>query len=140
MATFKIYNCDVGFKYKGTDYQFTDVNSVAFENPTRNRLTRGSNGKNETGLSYTEGIREPKRATIAGMNIPIAMYNVFGDIFRKKERIDFYAIDRTDGSSKWLKEAILSNEPEQLNLDDTPESLEVSIELESFQSIEIHKS
>ena len=51
-----------------------------------------------------------------------------------------YCISRTDGSSKMAKNAVLSNKPQQLTVDETAESLNVSLEFETFDSSEVHKS
>jgi hypothetical protein len=69
-----------------------------------------------------------------------ALKAVLDDCFENQTRCDVYAIDRTDGSSKMAKNALLSNRPQQLALDDTAESMNVSLEFETFDSSENHKS
>ena len=137
---FKIYNCDFGIKVNGTPYEFEHVAQVTIEDPERNRLTRGNNAKNMTGLSYKDGLKDPKRWTIPILNMSAALKVVLDDCFQNQTRCEVYAIDRTSGSSKMAKNAILSNSPQQLTLDDTAESMQVSLEFETFDSSEVHKS
>lgn len=137
---FKLYDCDVGLKIAGVPYEFNHVYQVTIEDPERNRLTRGNNAKNNDGLVYKDGLKDPKRWTmqIAGMTSDFK--TLLEDCFKNQTRIECYAISRKDGSSKMAKKAILSNNPQQLSLDDTAESMQVAIEIESFDLSEVHKS
>lgn len=137
---FKIYNCDFGIKYNGANYDFEHVSEVQIEDPERNRLTRGANSSNKTGLSYKDGLKEPKRWTIPILNMSAELKAVLDDVYDNQGRVDLYCIDRTDGSSKMAKQALLSNRAQQLTLDETAESLQVSLEFETFDSSEVHKS
>lgn len=137
---FKLYDCDVGIKVDGVSYDFEHVVSVGIEDPERNRLTRGNNAKNKTGLAYKDGLKDPTRATVPIMDMSIELKALFDDCFTNQKRLDFYCISRKTGSSKMLKNAILSNRPQQLTLDDTAESLQVSLEFESFDSSEVLKT
>lgn len=136
---FKIYNCDFGIKVSGTSYDFEHVAQVTIEDPERNRLTRGNNAKNMTGLSYKDGLKDPKRWTVPILNMSAALKAVLDGCFKNQTRLDVYCIDRSSGSSKWAKNAVLSNVPQQLTLDDTAESMQVSLEFETFDSSEVHK-
>lgn len=138
--TFKIYNCDFGFKYNGVTYNFDHVDSVEIEDPERNRLTRGANATNKTGIAYREGLKEPKRWTIPILNMSAELKAVMDEIYDSQARVDAFCIDRTDGSSKMSKNSILSNRPQQLTIDESAESINVSIEFESFDLTETHKS
>lgn len=140
MGSFKMYECDFGVKINGVSYDFTDVAEVQVEDPLRNRLVRGSNGKNTTGLTYRDGVRDPKRWTIPILNMSIDLKAVLDSAFENATRLDVYCISRKDGSSKMLKSAVLCNQPQQLTIDETPESMNVSLEFEGFQSDEVHKS
>lgn len=137
---FQIYNCDFGFKMDGVKYEFDHVAELQSEDPERNRLTRGANAKNKTGLVYKDGLREPKRWTIPILQMSAALKEALDLAFDQQKRIEPYCIDRKDGSMKMMKQAILSNRPQQLTLDDSAESMNVSIEFESFEPIEVHKS
>jgi hypothetical protein len=139
MASFKIYNCDFGIKLNGVDYSFTHVAELQIEDPERNRLTRGANAGNKEGIAYKEGIKEPKRWTIPILAMTAALKEVLDGCFDNQSRIDVYCIDRASGSSKMLKLAILSNRPQQLAVDETAESMNVSLEFEGFDSSEVHK-
>ena len=137
---FKMYNCDFGFKRNGVTYEFEDVAELQIEDNERNRLTRGANAKNKIGLPYKDGLKDPKRWTLPLLNMTIEIKQVLDEVYDNLERIEVFAIDRTDGSSKMAKNAVLSNKPQQLTLDETAESMNVSLEFETFDSSEIHKS
>lgn len=139
MARFTLYGCDFGFKYNGQNYDFTDVAELQVEDPERNSLTRGANGKNKVGLVFRTGVRDPKRWTMPVLNLTIEIKELLDLIFDSQARIDVYAIDRQNGSSKMAKTAILANRPQQLALTDSPDSLNVSLEFETFNSTETHK-
>jgi hypothetical protein len=137
---FKIYNCDFGIKVDGVSYDFEHVSELQIDDPERNQLTRGGNAKNTVGLSYKDGLKEPKRWTLPILNMSAALKGVLDSCFDKQTRIDVYCIDRTDGSSKMAKNAILSNRPQQLTVDESAESMNVSLEFVTFNSTETHKS
>lgn len=137
---FKIYNCDFGVKVNGTSYDFVDVAELQVEDPEKNKLVRGGNAKNKLGLAYKEGVKEPKKWTIPILNMSATLKGVLDGCFDDQTRVDVYAVDRTDGSSKIAKQAILCNRPQQLKLDDSPDSMHVSLEFETFDSNEAHKS
>lgn len=136
---FKIYNCDFGFKINSTKYDFEHVDSVGIEDPERNQLTRGANAKNKTGLAYKDGLKEPKRWTIPILDMSPALKDVMESAYDNQTRMDVYCIDRQNGSSKFLNQALLSNRPQQLTLDETPESMQVSLEFISFDTKEVLK-
>lgn len=137
---FKLTDCEVGIKLDGVTYQFEHVDSVGIEDPERNKLVRGANAGNKTGLVYREGIKEPKRWTVPILNMSADLKEVLDAAFEAQTRMDVYVISRSDGSSKMAKNAVLSNRPQQLNLDETPESMQVSLEFETFDSSEVFKS
>lgn len=137
---FKMYDCDFGIKVDGVGYDFEHVAELQIEDPERNRLTRGNNAKNKLGLTYKDGLKDPKKWTIPIMNMSAALKSVLDGVFEQQTRVEVYAISRSDGSSKMAKNAILSNRPQQLTLDDTAESMNVSLEFETFDSSENHKS
>lgn len=137
---FKMYDCDFGIKYNGVSYDFTEVSNLTIEDPENTRLVRGANASNKVGLSYREGLKEAKKITVVIMNMPIELKEVLDTIFKDQARIDVYCISRGDGSSKMAKNAVLCQMPQQLSLDDTPDSLNVSLAFESFDLSEVHKS
>lgn len=136
---FKIYNCDFGFKLDSTNYDFEDVVSLSVESVRRTRLTRGANAKNKAGIVFEEGVREPDKWTVIIQNMSEALQLVLLDAYKNKKRLDVYAIDRTSGSSKMARTGVLSNQPQQLTLDDSPDSMNVQLEFETFDSTEVHK-
>jgi hypothetical protein len=137
---FKLYDCDVGIKVEGVSYEYKHVAQVTVEDPERNRLTRGNNATNKDGLVYKDGLKDPKRWNMPVMDLDAAMYDLLNRCFDNQLRLEVFAISRKDGSSKMAKKAILSNRPQQLTLDDTAESMQVSLEFESFDLSEVHKN
>ncbi len=137
---FKIHDCDFGVKINGTSYDFEHVAELTIEDPEKNKLTRGANAKNKVGLVYKEGLKDPKRWTIPILNMSAELKLVLDDVFNDKTRCEVYCIDRTDGSSKMAKQAILCNKPQQLSITDSADSMNVSLEFETFDSSEVHKS
>lgn len=138
---FKVYNSDFGMKIGGVDYNFTHVDNMQIEDPENNRLVRGANATNKEGLVYKEGSKEPKRVTVTIMGMSPELKAVLDDCFKEKTRIEaVYCIDRTDGSGKMAKNAILCQQPQQLTVDESPESMNVALIFESFDMSEVHKS
>jgi hypothetical protein len=137
---FKLYDCDIGIKYNGTNYDFTHVQSVTIEDPENTKLVRGSNGGNKMGLVYKEGIKEPKKVTIPIMGLTIELKAVLDQAYQNKDRLDVFCVSRSDGSAKMAKNAIICMQPQQLTLDENPDSMNVSLVFESFDLTEIHKS
>ena len=140
MGSFKLYDMDIGLKVDGVDYAFDNVSEVQFEDPERNRLTRGANATDEIGLEYKDGLKDPKRITVPIMQMSAAIAAMLKAAYKARTRVDFYGVSRSDGSSVWGKSCVISNNPRQLTLDETAESLNVSIELETFKLEENHKS
>jgi hypothetical protein len=136
----KLYDCDVGITLRGVNYEFEHVDSVSIEDPERTRLIRGGNAKNKLGIAYTEGVKDAKTVTTSVIGIPAALHVLLTDAFNTKERLDFWAISRQDGSSKMAKNAVLSQKPMQPTLDDSAESLNTPLVFESFDVTELLKS
>jgi hypothetical protein len=137
---FKLYNCDVGIKINGVGYDFEHVDEVTIEDPEFTRLSRGANAANKEGLIYKEGLKEPKRVTVAIMNMSVDLKGVLDAAYNDKSRLDVFAISRDDGSSKMAKNAVLCQQPQQLTLNDQPEAMQVRLVFESFDMSEVHKS
>jgi hypothetical protein len=135
-----MYDCDFGIKYNGVNYDFTHVAQLTIEDPEKNRLVRGANAGNKLGLSYKEGLKEPKRWTIPIIEMSAELKGVLDQAFDNQDRLDVFCISRADGSSKMAKNSILCNKPQQLTLDDSPDAMNVSLEFETFDSSEVHKS
>lgn len=137
---FKIYDCDFGFTYNGVNYDFTHVNSITVEDPETTSLVRGANAGNTEGIVYTEGLREPKKFTITMVDLSKAIFDLLKTIYKERARIDFYCISRADGSSKIAKNGVLSQQPQQLTVDETADSMNVVLMVHSFDVTEVHKS
>lgn len=137
---FKMYDCDFGIKLNGVTYDFEHVQDLQIEDPENTRLVRGANAANKVGLVYKEGISDPKRVTVTIMNMSQALKGVLDTAYNDKTRLEVFCIDRNDGSSKIARNAILSQQPQQLTVDESPESMNVSLVFESFDLSETHKS
>ncbi len=140
MAQFKIYDCDFGIKIDGVSYEFTHVNELTIEDPENTKLVRGANAGNKMGLVYKEGIKEPKKISVTIMDMPIALKEVLDIAYDGRTRLDVYCISKTDGSSKMAKNAVLSQIPQQLSINDSADSLNVKLDFESFDLSETHKT
>jgi hypothetical protein len=137
---FRMYECEFGFKYNGIDYSFTNVMSLQIEDNEVTRLTRGANGKNVSGLIYKEGITEPKRWTVTIRDMTPEIKALLDTVYKDQERVDVYCISEATGSSKIAKNAILSQLPQQLLVDESPDSMNVALMFETFDSGEVFKA
>jgi hypothetical protein len=137
---FKLYNCDLGIKYNGVNYDFEHVEGLTVEDPESTKLIRGANAGNKTGLAYKEGLKDAKKITVTIIGMSAALKSVLQVAYDKKDRLDVYCVDRDDGSSKIAKNAILSQQPQQLSLSDGADSMNVALVFESFDISEVHKS
>ncbi len=137
---FKIYDSDFGIKIDGVSYQFTHVQNLAIEDPENTKLIRGANAGNKVGLAYKEGIKDPKRITVTIIEMSVELKAVLDAAYADQTRMDVYCISRADGSSKMAKNAVLAQQPQQLTIDDSPDSMNVALAFESFDLSEVHKS
>jgi hypothetical protein len=137
---FKIYESDFGIKLNGVNYDFTHIQSLVIDDPENTKLIRGANGGNKTGLVYKEGIKEPKKVTVTIIGMDAALKAVLDSVYQNKDRVDVFMVSRVDGSSKLAKNAVLSMQPQQLNVDEGPESMNVALVFESFDLVENHKA
>ncbi len=137
---FKIYESDFGVKINGVSYTFTHVHSMQVEDPENTKLIRGANAGNKEGLVYKEGLKDPKRITVTIIDIDADLKAVLDDAFDNKSRMDVFCISRADGSSKMGRNSVLATKPQQLQLDESPESLNVALAFETFDLSEVHKS
>lgn len=137
---FKLYNSDLGIKLNGLTYLFTHVISFVVEDPENNKLIRGGNAGNKVGIAYKEGVKDPKKVTVTIMDLGIQLKGLLDDAFDNQTRMDVFAIDRGDGSSKMYKNSVICTRPQQLNLDENPDSLNVVLMFESFDQKEVMKT
>lgn len=137
---FKIYDCDFGITVDGVNYDFDHVDNLSIENPERTRLIRGANASNDIGLDYKEGIRDAKIVTVTVLGVSAEMHGLLTRIYKERTRVDAYCVSRTDGSSKIAKNAVLSQEPTQMNMSESSDSLNIDLVFESFNIEEKRKS
>jgi len=140
MSTFKLYECDFGVTIRGTNYDFTHVDSLQIEDNEKTRLVRGGNASNKTGLVFKEGMKDAKVVTVTVLGMDVAIYNLLRECYNTKERVEAYCVSRVDGSNKIAKDAVLSQLPQQLTVDETAESMNVALMFESYNIDEVHKS
>lgn len=136
---FKLYDCDVGVDINGVHYDFPHVDSISIEDPESVDLTRGVNGTNDSGVPFTTGTKEAKTITVPVMDMPKELYDLLVQCYRNKTRMDGYCISRANGAQKYWKKAVLSQLPQQLTVDDTAESMNISLIFKSFSVSETHK-
>jgi hypothetical protein len=135
-----MYECDFGFSINGVNYEFDHVENVTIEDPERTRIIRGANAKNTVGLTYREGLKEAKTMTLTVIGMTAATHNLLKDAFKAQTRLEAWVVSRVDGSSKIAKNAVISQSPKQLSMDDSAESLNTALIFESFDMDEIHKT
>lgn len=136
MSAFKLYECDVGVKIGGVYYDFPHVGDVQVEDNERNQLTRGANATDKMGLPYKDGLKDPKRWTMTLMDLSAELKSVLDSAWLDQTRVDVTVISRKSGESKMLKNAIISNQPKQTTLDETPDSMNVPVEFVSYECVE----
>lgn len=127
-----ISDCDVGFSINGTNYTFDHVDGVTIEDPRRAHIIRGVNSTSKKGLRYREGTASPYVVTARLKSISVAFERLLRDKFDADGRVDFWVIDRADGSSKRFSNSCLQNAPKQLNITEGEDSLDIEVMLESF--------
>ena len=137
---FKLYDCDFGVTIRGVNYDFVDIDSVTIEDPQTVELTRGANAGNTEGLVYTQGAKEAKTVTLVLPAVPMELMVLLTDVFNKRERLEAYCISRSDGSSRMIKKAVINMKPQQLVIDESEESINISLMLKSFSVTDNHKS
>lgn len=139
MSIFKLYDCNFGVTIDGVNYEFTHVENLQIEDPEKTKLIRGGNAGNTTGIAYKEGMKEAKTITLTVIGMEAAVHNLLKQKYKEKARMDCYAVSRVDGSQKIAKQAVLTQSPKQLNIDDSAESMNTALIFESFDTDEVHK-
>ncbi len=137
---FKAYECDFGFVINGTTYRFDHVISLQIDDPERSDLRRGANASNTTGIVYRSGLTEPKVTTVTILGVTKDVHALLKDAFKNQTRMDQFVINKFDGSSKTTKDSVLQQDPKQMTLDDSPESMQMQLVFASFDVSESHKT
>lgn len=140
MDAFKIYQSDFGITVGGVNYEFDHVLSFNVEDPRRKKLTRGANKKDNVGLTFEEGIRDASTVTVALLGVSPELFEVLCTAFEEETRCGVWGIDRGTGSAKMASNAILSRKPQQLNIDDSADSMTVELLFESYDVKEKRKA
>lgn len=137
---FKMTNCDFGWNYNDVKYDFDHVESVTIEDPEMVTLVRGSNKKNKEGIVITQGGKDPKVVTVVLIGISKTLFDAFKACWDAQARSECWIVDRSDGSARFVKQAIISKQPRQLSIGEDPDNLNVTVEFHSFDIQEDHKS
>ncbi len=127
---FQIWNCDGGFTYNGVNYDFRDLDSVAYTYNLKKHLIRGANAKNKRGIISQEGGKTSEIAEYTVVDCTKAIYQLLLQIYENNERIDAFFIDRATGEYIIFKDAIIRDKPRQTNIaeDDTSHSFMFAVE------------
>lgn len=127
---FQIWNCEGGFTYNGVNYDFKDMDSVAYTYSRKNHLIRGANARNKKGILSQEGSKNPDTAEYTVMDCSKAVQKLLLSLFESKERIDAYFIDLNTGEYFIYKDAVIRDKPRQTNVgeDDTSHSFVFAVE------------
>lgn len=131
MGSIKLYECTVGIEVAGTNYNFSHIRSVTLENPERNNLMRGVNAPESEGLAFKEGMMEPKTISVPVIEMSTDLFNLLKDCFKNQTRIKFYVVDK-NGQTFTGKQCLLAQQPMQLTLDDSAESMDCTLEFVTF--------
>ena len=138
-SCFVITDADVGFSLNGVNYTFDHIDSVAIEDPQMKHLVRGANAISTTGLMYTEGQANPVTLTFTLKGASVAHLNLLKAHYKdqaENNRIDFWVVDRKNGSILSAKDSILQKEPRQLNISEGEENLAIDVMIETFNLTE----
>lgn len=126
----QIWKCDGGFSYNGVNYNFRDLDSVAYTYNQKTHLIRGANATNKRGILQQEGGKTPDVAEYTVVDCTKEIYRLLLSIFERKERIDAFFIDRSNGEYIIFKDAVIRDKPRQTNVaeDDTSHSFVFAVE------------
>lgn len=126
----QIWKCDGGFSYNGVNYAFRDLDSVAYTYNQKTHLIRGANATNKRGIIQQEGGKTSDVAEYTVVDCTKAIYQLLLSIYERKERIDAYFIDRSNGEYIIFKDAVIRDKPRQTNVaeDDTSHSFMFAVE------------
>lgn len=136
---FSLYDCAFSFTLEGTKYDFVHVDSVNIDDPEETNLTRGANGGNTTGIVFKSGLKDPKVVSVALPDVPMDLHNVLKSAYKAQKRMDFNIV-ASDGSTKIGRNSVLGQMPQQLTIDDSPESLNTVLIFRTFEIEEVKKS
>lgn len=125
-----IWECDGGFSYKGINYKFKDLDSVAFTYNLKKHLIRGANATNKMGIVSQEGGKTPDTAEFNVIDCSKEIYKLMRTIFENNERIDAFFINRKTGEYIIFKNSIIRDMPRQTSVaeDDTSHSFMFAVE------------
>lgn len=129
---FQISQGTAGFSYNGTNYQFTDVDSIGYTYNRKNHLTRGASGKNKVGIIYKEGLKTPDVAEVVVKGCSIEVYDLLQTIFEGAQRISFWFVDDATGEGLTYKNAVIRDKPLQNNIGESEDTISFMFAIESF--------
>lgn len=133
---FQIWECEGGFTYKGVNYAFRDLDSVAYTYSRRNHLIRGANATNKKGIISQEGSKTADSAEYTVVDCSKEIYKLLLQIYENKERIDAYFIDRQTGEYFNYKDSVVRDKPRQTTISEDDTSHSFMFAVESFNVTE----
>ena len=129
----QLRKCDFGIIYNEVKYDFTEyVDGVTIEDTESKHLVRGRTGVSKKGLIYSESLHTPKRISVSLVGLRKDFFPVFRKIYAEEDRVEVYCIDRKTGNNRVFKDAVLTQEPEQLTMTDGAEEMNLTLVFESF--------
>jgi len=133
---FQISQGDAGFSYNGSNYTFSDVDTVDYTYSRKNHLTRGASGQNKVGIAYKEGLKTPDMAEVKVVDCSIAIYNLLLTLFNNQSKLNFWFIDRATGEGFTYKNAIIRDKPRQTSIGESEDTIGFMFAVESFDITE----
>lgn len=128
----KLYDCDLGVVLNGVNYTIPHVDEVRYTDPEMKQLTRGANSDDSAGITYITGRKDPKTIEVDSLQIPVELASAFNTAYENETRMEVYAISRRTGSSVKGKQAILVQPPLQASINESPDSLVVTLQFNTF--------
>lgn len=129
-----IAQLQAGLTVNGKTYKFVGLNSVNVSDPRVNHITRGADGIDSEGITYSSGNSQPIVIT-ANIRTTQNFYKLFKDLYDNKTRFDFFLVDTIDGRITTYKSAIMQSEPYQRTISENEDSIGVDFVIESMTKV-----
>tara|TARA_R110000782_G_scaffold144655_1_gene237516 strand:- start:5030 stop:5461 length:432 start_codon:yes stop_codon:yes gene_type:complete len=132
----QIADGDAGCSIGGQNYNFSDVDSLAFTYSKTNNLTRGSNGQNKVGITFQENLKEADSLTMMIKDCSTALYKLLLAKFDDQSRLDVWFINRQTGEGYTYTNALITNKPRQESIGEGEDSIGFSLVVKSYDITE----
>jgi len=133
---FQISEGDAGFSYLGSNYTFSDVDTVNYTFNRKSHITRGANGTNKLGITYKEALKTPDVAEVKVVDCSVAIYNLLLTVFNSGARINFWFVDRKTGEGFTFKNAAIRDKPRQNSIGEAEDTIGFMFAVECFDVTE----